>query len=416
LWLVNHMQAFKQHKYAIVFQAVALLPRLAFILGIGILVGMFSACTSDKKPEMTPWGTTIGEDSIPSSTRAFGLSDIEANGEMIMLTLTGPETYYDYHGRGMGLNYLLCQKFAEKIGVSLRVEVCKDTTEMVDRLKRGEGDVVAVPLPMKTRGVKFAGPKVDSLKTSWAVNDDSQELADSLNSWFKPNMIAEVRSEEDFLLSTRSIRRHVYAPMLNRSGGVISRYDRYFQTYAPIARWDWRLMAAQCYQESCFDPEARSWAGACGLMQIMPSTADHLGMPRSELFNPERNIAGAARYIQELNQKFADVPASERVYYVLASYNGGFFHIRDAMALAKKNGRSPHRWADVSEYVLKLSSPQYYNDPVVRYGYMRGTETVDYVQRIRDRWAEYRGVAKGGAGHGFFTSPERARRNYRWHL
>jgi membrane-bound lytic murein transglycosylase F len=51
----------------------------------------------------------------------------------------------------------------------------------------------------------------------------------------------------------------------------------------------------------------------------------------------------------------------------------------------------------------------------VRYGYMRGGETVDYVRRIRDRWAEYRGVAKGGS-HGFFTAPERARRNYRWHL
>ena len=84
--------------------------------------------------------------------------------------------------------------------------------------------------------------------------------------------MAEVKKEEDFLLSTRSVVRHVYAPMLNKKGGVISRYDALFMTYCQPIRWDWRLMAAQCYQESTFDPQARSWAGALGLMQIMTET------------------------------------------------------------------------------------------------------------------------------------------------
>ena len=92
--------------------------------------------------------------------------------------------------------------------------------------------------------------------------------------------------------------------MLNRDGGIISHYDGYFQRYASTIRWDWRLMAAQCYQESTFDPEARSWAGACGLMQIMPSTADHLGLPRANIFNPEQNIAAAAKYLGELEHNF----------------------------------------------------------------------------------------------------------------
>jgi membrane-bound lytic murein transglycosylase F len=195
-----------------------------------------------------------------------------------------------------------------------------------------------------------------------------------------------MRREENFLLSTRSITRHVYSPMLNRSGGVISHYDNHFQRYAPLARWDWRLLAAQCYQESTFDPEAGSWAGARGLMQIMPSTAAHLGLSMDEIHDPEKNIAAAAKYIQELNGHFQDVPGSERVKYVLASYNGGYFHIRDAMALARKHGRNAYSWNDVSEFVLKLSDPAYYRDPVVRYGYMRGSETADYVGRIMDRW------------------------------
>ena len=109
---------------------------------IFILLLFFVSCTETKKQAMTPWGTSIGEESIPASS-SFGMSDIQNNGELIMLTLSGPESYYDYHGHGMGLQYLLCEKFAEKIGVSLRVEVCKDTTEMVERLKRGEADVIA---------------------------------------------------------------------------------------------------------------------------------------------------------------------------------------------------------------------------------------------------------------------------------
>ena len=156
-------------------------------------------------------------------------------------------------------------------------------------------------------------------------------------------------------------------------------------------------MAAQCYQESTFDTNARSWAGACGLMQIIPSTADHLGIPRNMLFDPEQNIAGAAKYIRELTAKFRDVPNPlDRACFVLASYNGGFFHIRDAMALARKYGKDAHRWTDVQEFILHLTTPAYYRDPVVKYGYMRGTETTAYVNRIMDRWAQYRGFAKGG--------------------
>ncbi|MGI6242645.1 MAG: transglycosylase SLT domain-containing protein [Prevotella sp.] len=374
------------------------------------------SCAEQQRPEVTPWGSELGEEPIPTSN-AFRLDDIVSNGEIIMLTLSGPDTYYDYHGRGMGLQYMLCERFAHTLGVSLRVELCKDTTELVSRLKKGDADIVAVQLPKNIKGVKFAGAKVDSLQTAWAVQSDNKELADTLNGWFKPEMINEVYQRERFLLSTRSVTRRVYSPMLNRSEGIISHYDRYFQQYAPIARWDWRLMAAQCYQESTFDPQARSWAGACGLMQIMPATATHLGLDHNRIYNPEDNIAAAAKYIRELNELFADVPASERISYVLASYNGGHFHIRDAMALTRKYGRNPYRWREVQEFVQKLSSPTYYNDAVVKHGYMRGAETVDYVAKIRSRWMQYRGVARGGSSS--FTAPstpQRAKRGNRWHI
>ena len=392
---------------------------LSALFAIILLVG----CSPKKdQPEATPWGTPVGEmaastDSTASSGNGFSYDDIVANGEIIMLTVNGPATYYSYHNHGMGLQYLLCEKFAQKIGVSLRVEECKDTAEMVGKLEKGEGDVIAVPLSRKsTKGdLLFCGVTPDSTKTQWAVVGGNKSLADSLNAWFKPAMIAQVKQEEAFLLSTRSIKRHVYSPFLNRTKGVISKYDGYFQRYAGQARMDWRLMAAQCYQESCFDPNAKSWAGACGLMQIMPSTAAHLGLPLESIHQPEANIAAAARYMAELQGHFSDIgDPGQRILFALASYNGGFYHIRDAMALTRKYGGNPHNWGEVREYVLRLSNPAFYGDPVVKRGYMRGTETANYVDRIRARWEEYCGVASGGRtlspnmGNGFHGAPMKA--------
>ena len=396
----------------------------------------------EKKPqqELTPWGTPIGEvegmsdgeegaadESANKNKRqkGFSLEDIQENGELIMLTVNGPTTYYDYHNHGMGLQYLLCEKFAQQIGVSLRVEECKDTTEMIQKLTKGEGDIIAVPLSRKqTKGdLLFCGVTPDSTRTQWAVVGGNKSLADTLNGWFKLKMIAETKKEENWLLSSASVTRHVYSPFLNRSKGVISRYDHLFQRYSGTARMDWRLMAAQCYQESCFDPNAKSWAGACGLMQIMPSTADHLGLPMSAIHDAESNVAAAAKYMAELQGHFSDIgDPTQRVLFALAAYNGGFHHIRDAMNLTRKHGGNPYNWGHVREYVLRLAQPAYYRDPVVKYGFMRGTETADYVDRIRARWSEYcggasfhdsyRGGSRGIGGGAFHGAPMKSKRHY----
>ncbi len=396
----------------------------------------------NKKPqqELTPWGTPIGEVEGMSDgeeegaegsanknkrQKGFSLEDIQENGELIMLTVNGPTTYYDYHNHGMGLQYLLCEKFAQQIGVSLRVEECKDTTEMIQKLTKGEGDIIAVPLSRKqTKGdLLFCGVTPDSTRTQWAVVGGNKSLADTLNGWFKPKMIAETKKEESWLLSSASVTRHVYSPFLNRSKGVISRYDHLFQRYSGTARMDWRLMAAQCYQESCFDPNAKSWAGACGLMQIMPSTADHLGLPMSAIHDAESNVAAAAKYMAELQGHFSDIgDPTQRVLFALAAYNGGFHHIRDAMNLTRKHGGNSYNWGHVREYVLRLAQPAYYRDPVVKYGFMRGTETADYVDRIRARWSEYcggasfhdsyRGGSRGIGGGAFHGAPMKSKRHY----
>ena len=395
------------------------------------LVCLLTACSGKKQEKVVaPWGEVVdGTDSVPADN-VFSTGEIVENGEMIVVTMSGPDTYYDYHGNGLGTQYLLCEKFAQQLGVKVRVELCRDTTEMVRKVKDGDADLMMYMLPadfLRQNGLKPCGATTDSLKRAWSVADANADLATSLNKWFKPELLAEVRREERWMFSSRSVKRHVYAPYLNKAGGVISKYDNLFRRYSVTARWDWRLIAAQCYQESCFDANARSWAGACGLMQIMPSTADHLGLPRTELYKPERNIEAATRYIAELSTFFTDIPSmGERQNFVLAAYNGGVNHIKDAQALARKNGRDGRRWRDVAEYVLKLQQPQYYNDPVVRAGYMRGSETVEYVERIRQRYAQYSGTSyvpsatvpasSGGNGDDFGMTPRRAHHKNRFKL
>ena len=381
-------------------------PTLLSVLGLIMgAISLCTACSSEKKEKVVaPWGEV--NDSIPEGD-IFDLDQIMANGEIIIVTTSGPTTYYDHRGKQLGLQYLMAQKYAEGIGVGVRVEICRDTADMISRIATGDADIVAFPLKMKDiriighgkPGIVLCGAGNDSIG-QWAVNSEKKKLISSLNKWYKPEIMAETKKEENFILSAKSIVRHVYAPMLNRKGGIISRYDQLFIAYSQSIRWDWRLMAAQCYQESTFDPKAKSWAGAQGLMQIMPATADMLGLPRDKVYDPESNIAAAAKYLGQLEAKFNDIPDRyNKQNFVLASYNGGYNHIRDAMALTEKHGGNKLSWDDVSQYVLKLATPQFYSDPVVKYGYMRGSETEDYVRKIRLRWQSYKGVKSPHTGY-----------------
>ena len=302
---------------------------------------LLASCTEKKQEHIvTPWGEVL--DSV-EVTEGFDLHEIQQGGELILATISGPQTYYDYHGKHLGTQYLLVQRLADKLGVRVRVEVCRDSAELVRQLAENEVDIVAWPTPGHLE-----------------AKSNKPLLAEELKAWFKPEMVDEVKKEETRQLTVQRVKRRVFSPMLDKNGGIISHYDHYFQQYSQTIRWDWRLMAAQCYQESTFDPKAVSFAGAKGLMQIMPATADLLGLPRDKMYDPEQNIAAAAKYLGQLEGKFLDIKNRvERTNFVLASYNGGAHHIRDAMALAKRDGKNPHVWREVSEYVLKLASPQY---------------------------------------------------------
>lgn len=359
---------------------------------VALLVAMtiVNGCAKREKPRL------FDESEQESNTSSPDLGDIEEAGELIAVTFNGPDTYYEYRNSGTGLQFTMAEAFANSLGLRLRMEVAKDTASLIKMVRDGQADLVACELPVaeiKKNGLMPCG--ANTAGRSWAVRAGSPELLSELNAWYSPQRRTQAQKDMQMAVTNkmRVVRRQ--AVFYSKKDGVVSGYDALFLKAARHTGWDWQLIASQCYQESGFDKNAVSWAGARGLMQIMPSTASHYGVSAAQLFDPETNMMTAARHIKALESKLASVrDPLERKKFVLAAYNGGYGHVSDAMQLAKKYGRNPYRWSDVSYFILHLSEPRYYRDPNVHYGYMIGRETFNYVQAVMDRYTGYHSVLR----------------------
>ena len=171
----------------------------------------------------------------------------------------------------------------------------------------------------------------------------------------------------------------------------ISPYDSIFRTYADTIGWDWKMLAAVAYVESKFDTSAVSAVGAQGLMQIMPVTARAMGIPEGMEHDPDERVRAAVEYFAYLSQMFRRVPSSERINFVLASYNAGFGHVQDAMRLADKYGKNRYVWNENVETYLRLKNDSvYFTDSLCRNGRFVGTETILFVRRVQHKYGEYR--------------------------
>ena len=172
----------------------------------------------------------------------------------------------------------------------------------------------------------------------------------------------------------------------------ISPFDSIFRLYADSV-CDWKMLAAIAYVESKFDTTARSYRGAQGLMQIMPSTYRHLlsKMGESDTLaqNVELDVKVAVRYLNDLSNLFSFINEKERINYMLGSYNGGSNHIFDAMRIARKNGVNRYSWSSLTPVLISLKDPEVYMDSVCQYGMFDATETLQYVNRVKRKYKEY---------------------------
>ena len=428
------------------------------------------------------------------------LPEIHAQGELKILTLYSPSSYFIYRDKEMGYEYEICSMLANDLGLKVKVIVAPNRLAMMQMLKNGVGDVIVYNMPVSLKeksdfifcgrdylthqvliqrqrrdgglltdvtdligktvviqkdgpheqrlvnlneelggGINIRALPSDSLSeedligmvskgsinytisnnnianfnktfypnintslalslskhASWAVRHTSVKLAEAINQWFSENVNSKryLDISKKYFLSEKQSNSNDDSFINPLTKGQISLFDELFKKYGAEINWDWRLLASIAYQESKFDPTAINWTGASGLMQIMPQTGRSVGVPKDSLFNPAKSVYAASKILKIYENQFRVISNNEqRIKMTLAAYNSGIGHVMDARELTRKYDGNPFIWEDnVEKYILLLSRSEYYDDPVCKQGYLRGSETVQFVSRI---WARYQRYLK----------------------
>lgn len=228
-------------------------------------------------------------------------------------------------------------------------------------------------------------------KICWAISKNSDNWKEYLDEWI--TSYKNSRNYERIVdryygkIPLEYTRNQEFHSVL---GGKISIYDDLIRELSKKYGLDWRLVSAVVIQESGFDSEAESWMGACGLMQLMPQTAEIYGV--DDILDPRQNVKAGILHLKWLDSLLAkEISDPEnRLKFTLAAYNVGLGHVLDARRLAKKHGKNENIWTgNVDFYMLNKSKQEFYTDPVVRHGYCNGVEPVEYVNKVMGNYDHY---------------------------
>ncbi len=420
---------------------------------------------------------------LDRSQSTDALSQIKKSGKLRVLTINGPNTYFEKADSPAGLEYELIARFADFLDVDFELEVADSLASLIPKLLRGDAHLAAAGITItdqRNKILKFSRPyhqvrqqvvylrgqrrprrvndligrqilvvagssarerlaelKVQHPDLHWVESSakDAEELlaevwsgsleltiADSQTVALVQQHLPKLRVAFDlphpenlawafpvnvddslfdmanaFLEAVNESRE--LNQLIDRYYGAVENFDylnvatyrrRIFTklpTYQPLFKaaaqqndLDWRLLAAQSYQESQWNPNAVSPTGVRGIMQLTQVTATRFDIANRE--DPQQSILGGARYLRNIMDRLPDeAKEPDRTWLALASYNVGLGHLRDAQLLAQRANRDPNKWADVKQFLPLLSVPKWYKQ--TKHGYARGHEPVNYVTRIR---------------------------------
>lgn len=384
--------------------------------------------------------------------------EIQNRGTIRMITRYNPASYFLLGGIDRGFEYELVSRFAKEHGLKVEIVLFGTNEDPIQILDRGDGDLIAdhfVIAEGLLDQVNFSKPynfinlvydneaeienasmiklpdndKVDLRKyhnqtaahyivevpsemsvsksdsIAWVTRKNAPVLKQKMDEFIEKHI--QVRESDGRILRSaylnnlrrRYFERDRFESLYHDSAydaiysGYLSPYDDMVKSIANEAGVDWKLVIAVMAQESAFDPKAESLAGARGLMQIIPRfsrVAD-----KTELYDPETNIREGVRYLQKHLTREAHLDSLNRHSLALAAYNVGMGNLADAKELAVKLGNDPDEWPNIADALLKLMNHEYYQH--ARYGYKRGTETVNYVEDVLNRYSRYQAIYKMAA-------------------
>ncbi len=290
---------------------------------------------------------------------------------------------------GQGTSYIERLENLKKEYAGLSWEVAPDETsaELINKLEKGQFDCTIADdhiiriyrryFPSLNVGVSVGSPQ----DMAWVMSPADTQLIEEVTTWFAQSdkkisiLVKNYYSYlEDFdPFDVRKFRERIKTRL--------PKYEKELKAAAKKYGWSWTLLAAIAYQESHWNPKAKSPTGVRGFMMLTRATAKAMGV--TNRLDYKQSIEGGAKYLRQLEKRVPFyIPSPDRKWMTLASYNVGFAHMRDARAVAVWKQENPNRWAGVREALPLLAVQKTYKR--LPHGYARGLEPVLYVDRIRN--------------------------------
>ncbi|HSR87820.1 MAG TPA: transglycosylase SLT domain-containing protein, partial [Pontiella sp.] len=279
-----------------------------------------------------------------------------------------------------------------------RVPESEETYEILEKVAEGEYDLTCADQTILDQSVRMGEQIRPVLKLTpprpygWVVRNNQPQLREAVNAFFKKELGGSTYNtlyNRYFNLARNSRLEEKFIP---DGTGEISPFDDLVKKHAAAYEFPWTLICSLMFQESSFRPDAVSWSGAQGLMQLMPATAKEVGVKNP--FDPDESIRGGTYYLKKQYDRVpAEVDTVNRTCFALASYNGGYGHLIDARKLADQLGRDPNVWVGNVDHAYSLLSDDYYAKRA-KYGYCRSGEIIGYVRKIMSRYLAYEAAEK----------------------
>ncbi|WP_193161101.1 transporter substrate-binding domain-containing protein [Microbulbifer hainanensis] len=360
--------------------------------GRGDIAGAFSTFTPERKAQgvaFTVPYAEMAEKILSNSDKPPIETPLDLKGRTITLRAFSPfsASAHALKETGLGVKVVVAPPDVSYLQLIAMVASGELDATIMDA---STAEIEASVRPELLAGMQTADPR----PKGWMLLPQNWQLLKEVNKFIKQYRKSD-KYQNLVKIYLKPDRRHLQRMEARIIPGAdLSPFDALVKDYATRYQFDWRLVTAQMWQESSFNPRAVSPVGAQGLLQVMPNTAKDMGIP-PPLFEPERGIRAGVKYLRWVRNRFpAGTKLDEKLWFTLASYNAGLGHLLDAQVLARELGLDPNKWfGNVEVAMLKLSEPQYFKK--ARYGYVRGAEPVQYVRNISNLYKAYTDVATG---------------------
>jgi membrane-bound lytic murein transglycosylase F len=304
-----------------------------------------------------------------------------------------------------GSSYYYTLREIQKLGIDINIELVPenwDTEGLINAVATGDiqatiaDDNLYNAAAIYIKGIT-AGPSLSrSDVIAWGIRRNASELKDKMDEFLSEHFrVSEMDGEPKRSMLLNMLRHRYFeneimvhrfrSPVAKTEyAGLLSPYDSLVRPIAEDMGVDWKLVVAVMAQESRFDPYAESWAGAVGLMQVIPRFSEFADY---ELYDEELNIREGIRILKEHLDHYAYLDSTNQIQLALATYNSGMGHIADARRIAIDQNKDPNNWEHVEDGLMKLMHPEFYMN--ARFGFARGIETSNYVRDVMNRYRMY---------------------------